>query len=220
VTSREFRTLLSDRAANARLTVSEEVANRLEQYFNLLARWNAKINLTALPLDAPTEKTFDRLLIEPLVAAGYVADSARIWLDIGSGGGSPAIPLKIAHPRAILTMVEAKARKAAFLQEAVRTLELPGATVENARFQDSAAAQEPQSVDLVTIRAVRPDSALFAAIRHVMRPQGHVLLFHSSAAGSVLNAGGFNRVKTVELRTSADSMLTMLAPAFHVEQNG
>jgi len=219
VTSREFRSLLSRRAASARLTVSEDVANRLEQYFQLLARWNAKINLTALPLDAPTEKTFDRLLIEPLIAARYVADSARIWLDLGSGGGSPAIPLKIAHPQAILTMIEAKGRKAAFLQEAVRTLELPGASVENARFQDFAAARELESVDLVTVRAVRPDPSILAAIRHVMRPRGHVLLFHSSG-GAVPNAAAFKRVKTVELPTGTDSMLTMLAPVFHVEQKG
>jgi 16S rRNA (guanine527-N7)-methyltransferase len=219
VTSQEFRSLLSRRAANAKLTVSDDVANRLEQYFQLLARWNAKINLTAFPLDNPTEKTFDRLLIEPLIAARYVADSARIWLDVGSGGGSPAIPLKIAHPQAILTMVEAKGRKAAFLQEAVRTLELPGASVENARFQDSTAAQVPDSVDLVTVRAVRPDSSILAAIRHVMRPQGQVLLFHSSA-GRVPSASAFMPVKTVALATSSDSMLTMLAPVFHVEQNG
>jgi len=219
VTSREFRSLLNRRAANAKLTVSDDLANRLEQYFQLLARWNAKINLTALPLQNPTEKTFDRLLIEPLIAARYVADSARIWLDIGSGGGSPAIPLKIAHSQAILTMVEAKGRKAAFLQEAVRILELSGASVENARFQDSAAAQEPESVDLVTVRAVRPDSSIFSAIRHVMRPQGQVLLFHS-AAGAVPTAAAFTRVKTVELPTGSNAMLTRLAPVFHVEQNG
>ena len=45
-------------------------------------------------------------------------------MDVGSGGGSPAIPLKLAAPAVALTMVEVKARKSAFLREAIRQLEL------------------------------------------------------------------------------------------------
>ena len=51
----------------------------LEAYFRLLTQWNAKINLTALPLEAPTDETFDRLLVEPLAAAPQ--------LELGSDGG-------------------------------------------------------------------------------------------------------------------------------------
>jgi 16S rRNA (guanine527-N7)-methyltransferase len=110
VTSSEFRERLSTRAENAGVSVAADAQAQLELYFQLLTRWNAKINLTALPLHRPTDETFDRLLIEPLAAAKYVADSARRWFDVGSGGGSPAIPLKIAQPRIELTMTESKGR--------------------------------------------------------------------------------------------------------------
>jgi 16S rRNA (guanine527-N7)-methyltransferase len=158
------------------------------------------------------------LLIEPLVAARYVADSARNWLDVGSGGGSPAIPLKIVQPCAKLTMVESKARKAAFLREAARAVGLNDVRVENQRFETVADSAEPQTIDLVTMRAVRGDASLFAGIRRVLTPNGRVFLFYSP--GSESNAPGFATVETVRLGTSGDARLSILKPMFHVEQTG
>src|SRR6516164_7658019 len=114
------------RSEKASVKVSEEAIEQLGRYFELLAKWNAKINLTALPLDPPTRETLDRLFVEPLAAARYFPRDPVAWFDLGSGGGSPAIPLKILHPEASLTMVEARVRKAAFLREAVRGLVLWG----------------------------------------------------------------------------------------------
>ena len=127
MTGVSFQSLLLARAERVGVATAAEVRDRLEGYFHLLARWNVRINLTALPLDPPTPEAIDRLLIEPLVAATW-AETPLIWYDVGSGGGSPAIPFKIVHSRAKLTMVESRTRKAAFLREAVRTLELPRPT--------------------------------------------------------------------------------------------
>ena len=123
------------RARRAKVVVVPETATALEEYFGLLDRWNAKINLTALPLRPPTDETFDRLFVEPLAAARFLPDESAMWLDLGSGGGSPAIPLNVVRPRLKLTMVESKVRKAAFLREAVRVLKLGNAAVENSRIE-------------------------------------------------------------------------------------
>jgi 16S rRNA G527 N7-methylase RsmG len=53
----------------------------LEAYFELLTHWNARINLTALPLDPPTDETFDRLLVEPLAAAKQIPTNTRRFLS-------------------------------------------------------------------------------------------------------------------------------------------
>jgi 16S rRNA (guanine527-N7)-methyltransferase len=219
VTSNEFRERLSARAENAGVPISVDARSKLEIYFQLLTRWNAKINLTALPLRRPTDETFDRLLIEPLAAARYVADSARRWFDVGSGGGSPAIPLKIVHANAELTMVESKARKAAFLREAVRALELPDVDIENQRFEDAAARIRPHSVDLVSVRAVKSAPPLLIAIRRVLSPNGRVFVFHSPAGGSTVPPG-FAMAEIAKLGTSHDARLSILKPVFHVEQSG
>ena len=71
VTSLEFRDRLARRARRAKAPLTLAMLDPLEAYFRLLTHWNATINLTALPLDPPTDETFDRLLIEPLAAAPH-----------------------------------------------------------------------------------------------------------------------------------------------------
>jgi len=116
------RELLEERVRAAHIVLAPETSTRLERYFELLSRWNRTINLTSLPLEPPTEQSIDRLLIEPLRAIPLLAPTIRVWFDLGSGGGSPAIPLQIAHPAPQLFMVESRERKAAFLREVVRDL--------------------------------------------------------------------------------------------------
>jgi 16S rRNA (guanine527-N7)-methyltransferase len=176
---------LVTRGSAAGIDLSPSLATRLESYYRLLAHWNVRINLTALQLDPITDNALDRLLIEPLVAARYVPASlpVPIWFDLGSGGGSPAIPLKLARPSARLTMVESRERKAAFLREAIRVLDLEESDVEASRIQAIAASHPlAGSVDLVTVRAVRIDPSLFGSIRALLRSRGQVVLFGAKRA--------------------------------------
>ena len=69
MTTIEFRDRLARRTRRAKAPLTLAMLEPLEAYFRLLTQWNAKINLTALPLDPPTDETFDRLLVEPLAAA-------------------------------------------------------------------------------------------------------------------------------------------------------
>jgi 16S rRNA (guanine527-N7)-methyltransferase len=191
----------------------------LEAYFQLLAHWNARINLTALPLDAPTDETFDRLLVEPLAAAKQMPnDVPLVWFDLGSGGGSPAIPLKIARPALKLTMVESKERKGAFLREAIRALGLIDTSVETERFETVAAKSTVMSsVDVVTVRAVRTDDQLFESAARMLKDGGRLLMFrppHSPGPDPI----GFARALTAPLIDVPQSFLTVYRRMFHVEQ--
>ena len=208
VTAQEFRDRLANRAGSAGLTLAAHVVERLELYFRLLAHWNTRINLTALALDEPTDETFDRLLVEPLAASRLVADFPLTWLDLGSGGGSPAIPLKILRSQLVLTMVEAKERKAAFLREASRVLGLVDVGVENARFEDLAPSLGG-TVDLVTVRAVRADSALFVAAAQLLVEGGRLLWF-GAAPGGIGLAKGFQEADVANLLGPANSAVTVL----------
>jgi len=209
VTSSEFRERLSGRAAHAGVAIASTVESALEAYFQLLSRWNSKINLTALPLIRPTDETFDRLLIEPIVASHYVEDSARSWMDVGSGGGSPAIPLKILRPGLKLTMTESTAKKAAFLRETVRLLSLADVIVENQRFEAVAKQAPANSIDLVSVRAVRSDSALSAEIYRLLSDKGHAFFFHSGK-DELLPSPVFERAHKIRLGTTSDARLSIL----------
>ena len=191
----------------------EEVLAPLEAYYRLLAQWNVKINLTALPLEPPTDATFDRLFIEPLLAAELIPDVAGAWFDLGSGGGSPAIPLKIVRPSLSLTLVESKTRKAAFLREVVRALKLPETQVANMRFQEL--PTPTPAADLVTVRAVRPDRTLLNESARLLRVGGHLLFFGNLG---VLAHKAF-RAQQFERTTSAEQVVKSFERVFHVEQN-
>jgi len=146
--------LASDRAAALALTpVSRETEARLDRYVSLLQEWQAKTNLVA-PSTLPnlwTRHVSDSLQLLSL------APSAKVWMDLGSGGGFPGVVLACAlaeTPGATVHLVERNAKKAAFLRESIRVTGAPGAvhladignTVE--RFAGA--------VDCVTARAVAP----------------------------------------------------------------
>ena len=147
MTPREFSERLAKRARKANVSLDPQAVESLAAYFRLLEFWNEKVNLTAFPLKGAPDEAIDRLLIEPLVVARHLRGAhghgqgphlsphPRL-LDIGSGGGSPAIPLKIAIPSLSLVMVESKTRKSAFLREAVRHLNLTDTSVETVRAED------------------------------------------------------------------------------------
>ena len=208
MTQLTVREQLLRRLERAGASVDVSVADALEQYFSLLARWNPKVNLTALPLDPPGDEAFDRLFVEPLVAAEHLAppDSRNAplnWLDLGSGGGSPAIPLKIVRPSWTLTMVEAKERKAAFLREVIRALRLHETAVENVRLER---LQGRSNADIVTIRAVKLDSTLGDTVRTVLRRDGILAVFSSSEA----SLPGFVLEGSVSLVPQSAAILTVL----------
>src|SRR3954453_1274072 len=148
------RMSLSDKAAALALTpVSRETELRLDAYVHLLLHWQAKTNLVAsstLP-QLWTRHIADSLQLLPL------APDAKIWADLGSGGGFPGVVLACAladTPGSTVHLIERNAKKAAFLREALRITGAAG-TVHLADIEDHVdSALGP--VDCVTARAVAP----------------------------------------------------------------
>ncbi len=133
--------------------VSRETIHRLDAFLALLARWNPRINLVA-PGELPRLRARhieDALQLLPLVPAGTQA-----FADLGSGAGFPGLVLAAAAGLPV-TLVESDARKAAFLREAARTLEV-AATVLNRRIE----AVPPLGATLLTARALAPLPRLLA----------------------------------------------------------
>jgi len=192
--------------------VPGDALEKLERYYRLLERWNDKINLTGLRLHEPADSTLDRLLVEPIAAARFIPEDPLTWFDLGSGGGSPAIPLKITRPLARLTMVEAKAKKAAFLREATHALELADTTVANVRFEDLRDTDRPEParhVDVVTVRAVRIDESLLDTVTSLLPPGGRFLLFAGPASTHLPLSNRLSPGETVKLTTGQSSYVTV-----------
>ena len=196
---------LEARARAAGLDLQSALRDRLLAYYELLSKWNRTINLTSL---SDPDAAIDRLLLEPLLAA-RVLPRPGVMMDLGSGGGSPAIPLALALDAPRLVMVESRGRKAAFLREAARTVGL-NATVEAARFEDVAGRPDyKEAMDIVSMRAVRMDAATLEIARAFVKAGGSIALFtaETGLTGEVTPLlGRTNLIRVIVPRgTSPDS---------------
>jgi 16S rRNA (guanine527-N7)-methyltransferase len=209
VAPRDFRTRLTKRSARTGLFLPDDLAAGLSAYYELLSRWNRKINLTSL--ENPDE-AIDRLLLEPVLAARHLPDSTASIMDVGSGGGSPAIPMKLAAGSPPLTMVEVKARKSAFLREAVRTLALARTTVETSRYEELLARPElHEAFGVLSLRAVRVEVRTLLTLQAFVKPGGVIFLFRGpSGPESPDLVPPLRWVGTYPLVDSLQSRLTVL----------
>ena len=146
--------LISDKAAALALTpVSRETEERLDRYIALLQEWQAKTNLVA-PSTLP--QLWTRHISDSLQLLDLAPD-AKIWLDLGSGGGFPGVVLACAmadRAGAQVHLVERNAKKAAFLREAIRVTRAPG-VVHLSEIGDIVEKWSGR-VDCVTARALAP----------------------------------------------------------------
>jgi 16S rRNA (guanine527-N7)-methyltransferase len=125
--------------------LTPDQGERLYRHQELLAKWNKKINLTAV---ASMEAAARRHYVESLFVVDHLPAGPLSLLDLGSGAGFPGIPIAVARPDVRVTLAEATQRKAAFLKEATR--DLP-----NVRVLALRAEVIKETFDWVTLRAVR-----------------------------------------------------------------
>ena len=139
-------------------SVSHETMEKLELYERLLLQWQKAVNLVA-PTTIP--QVWQRHFADSaqLIA---LAPQAKIWVDLGSGGGFPglAIAIMIANQKeCCVHLIESNSRKCAFLSEAARRTGAP-ARVHNMRIADAASSGAVPIADVVTARALAPLDAL------------------------------------------------------------
>jgi len=122
----------------------------LIKYLDLLLDYNSRINLTAI---TSREEAVTKHLSDSLAAISLLPYGASL-LDIGSGGGCPALPLKIVRPDLDLTMTDSVGKKVRFLNTAVSELGLQNARALQVRAEEYARTAARESFDIVTARAI------------------------------------------------------------------
>jgi 16S rRNA (guanine527-N7)-methyltransferase len=152
-------------------SLSSSQLQSISDYLDLLLRWNARVNLTAVR--DPSE-IVQRHFGESLFAARHALlhrPPNFTAIDIGSGAGFPGLALKIWWPELRLTLIESNNKKVAFLREVVRTLKLESVEVLAQRAQEVV----PQA-DLVTLRAVEKFDRVLPVSRRLMLPKAELVL--------------------------------------------
>ena len=148
------------------------LADRFEAYLSLILRWNARINLTAI---RDEEGILSRHFVESIASARALPAGIATLLDFGSGAGLPGIPIALCRPEIAVTLAESNGKKAAFLQEAVRTLDI------TAKVHAQRAELLAAHFDCVTLRAVDRMELAVRTASQLVRPGGWIVLMTTRA---------------------------------------
>ncbi|MBI2172449.1 MAG: 16S rRNA (guanine(527)-N(7))-methyltransferase RsmG [Chloroflexi bacterium] len=192
-------TLLAEGAAKLRLSLSPAQLAQFTRYREELLAWNHRVNLTAItdPQEVERLHFLDSLTVS-LAMPSPVPPGYRVC-DVGAGAGFPGLPLKIALPQIGLALVEATAKRTAFLVRLVSALALDGVAIHTGRAEELAHQPElRETFDLVTARAVAELPVLleltlpFCAIggRAVLLKKGDISQEVASAAKALEELGG------------------------------
>lgn len=152
--------------------LTPSVRTGIQKYVSLLLRWNQRISLTTItdPLD------IIRLhFAESMFAGSAVPISNGRLADVGAGAGFPGLPLKLLVPSLNLVLVEPNTKKASFLAECVRELNLTGVEVQRSRFEDLVTTGP--RFDFITARALGGYAELVEWAERQLAPRGSLVLW-------------------------------------------
>jgi 16S rRNA (guanine527-N7)-methyltransferase len=160
--------------------------NQISTYIDLLLRWNARINLTAIrhPEEIVTRHFGESFFLSRHLFPKSGTDHRPLTtdhrpphvLDIGSGAGFPALPLKLWAPHIHLTLIESNNKKAAFLREVARALTLTNINVITDRAEVLAARPDFPRAEIVTLRAVEHFNTILPQGVTLLAPNGTLTL--------------------------------------------
>jgi 16S rRNA (guanine527-N7)-methyltransferase len=203
--------LAADKAEALRLTpVSRETLTRLETFVDLLLQWQRTTNLIS---PATISNLWTRHVADSLQLLD-LAPAAKVWVDFGSGGGFPGIPVGCAlagRPGAKVHLVESNGKKAAFLREAIRVTGIPA--VVHARRIEDCGDSFGDKIDVVSARALAPLKILCDQA-FLLIAKGAIGLFPKGqdVAAELTEAAKYWRVeaRTVPSRTSPDGCIVVI----------
>ncbi len=135
--------------AEFKVTATYKQVQQIQQYIAVLLKWNDKINLTAIR--DPREILYRHFCESMYATVAVPVENGRL-ADVGSGGGFPGIPMKILRPDLQVFLIESNVKKATFLAEVARDLELTDLRVLVNRFED--VAEDVAPLDFVCSRAL------------------------------------------------------------------
>jgi 16S rRNA (guanine527-N7)-methyltransferase len=154
--------------------LADDKIEQVQRYSGLLLLWNDKLNLTAI--ENPSE-IISRHFGDSMLGLPYLPENGRL-ADVGSGAGFPGLALKIFRPELEVLLIEQNTKKAAFLNEAIRTVGITGVTVQRCNYLDL-----PSNVlqfDRITARALGDYRQLLGWARGRLNFTGQIVLWLGS----------------------------------------
>jgi 16S rRNA (guanine527-N7)-methyltransferase len=206
-----FRETLRTKARSAGRSLSDRELASLEAHYRLLQKWSRRMNLTGLKDE---EAIVRRHFLEPIVAADLLDEEGTL-IDLGSGNGFPAVPLKVLRPGLDLVLVESSEKKSAFLWAVLRELGLKGARVLTRHVKNLGDLADLLPCRYLTLRAIRSGYLFRGKEGPILRPDGKALFFMTPEQVETLRRRpipGLRISDTRPLPSSPRSVLAILEP--------
>ena len=191
------------------ITADESLCVAIRVYIAMLAQWNCKVALTAMT-DPVEVLRFH--FGESLFAVSRMDICKGRLADIGTGPGFPGIPIRMVCPQLELLLVESNSKKAAFLSEVVRKLDLSGVSVIRKRMEEIG-ERETGKLDCVTARALGGYEDLLEWAKSRLSPRGRVIFWlgNEESAG-ISSIGGWNWEEPIKIPDSRSRFLLSARP--------
>ena len=202
----DFKRILTDTLSEADIELDAQAIDRLCKYYELLAEWNAKMNLTSItePREAALKHFADSLM--PLRSC-ELPEGASV-IDVGTGAGFPGLPLKIARPDLRLTLLDSLSKRLSFLDEVCAQLGLTDVQTVHSRAEDGARTELRDSFDFAFARAVAELNILAEYCLPYVRVGGRFIALKGKDAEAELGAAE-NAVQTLGAKIGARHSFTL-----------
>jgi len=148
----------------------------LDIFLDELMEWNRKMNLSGL---SSRREIIDQLLMDSMMPCPFLPEEGSL-LDIGSGAGFPAIPLKICRPRLKTLLIEPNSKKVGFLKHIIRITKLHEIGVIRGRIQDLEHTLHPEGYEAITSRGLARLPQFLAWCTPYLKPGGLMVAFQGS----------------------------------------
>ncbi len=176
------------------MTVSEDKAEQLTDFYSMLVEKNKVVNLTAI---TEFKDVVDKHFIDSALLGKYVELEGRRLIDIGTGAGFPGIPLKILYPNIKLTLLDSLNKRVVFLNEVIDALQLKDVIAVHARAEELGNKTEHrEQYNIAVSRAVSNLSTLAEYCLPFVRVGGEFYSYKGSKADEEISEAG-NAIKTL-----------------------
>jgi 16S rRNA (guanine527-N7)-methyltransferase len=163
-------------SAAAGITLNGAQLDQLRAYVDTLLSWNRKLSLVS---QHDPRQIVAKHIADSLFAAGHCEEGESI-VDLGSGGGFPALPIAIARRGARVVLIESRGAKVSFLEEACRTASIRNASVRHARIEALGREATQQSrYQVATARALAATAEIASLARPFLTGRGRIIAMRS-----------------------------------------
>jgi 16S rRNA (guanine(527)-N(7))-methyltransferase RsmG len=155
------------------LLFDRDIAEKLQKYTFLLNKWNNHINLTA----SNEWSLIEALLQEGIWASKFYPENTKTHLDIGSGAGFPAIPIRTMVPHIQLDMIDTRMKRVSFLETVASELDLSGTCAYHARIEDYL-DQNSKKWDCISWKGIKISNKAFSKLLNHADHKTQFWIFH------------------------------------------